>query len=53
MTLGDLCAAIEEAGGMGDLIALKLLLPQFKAEMAQVDGFLRAFCMPERKSEYA
>ena len=38
--LGELCAAIEEAGNRNEFDALDVLLPRFEAEMDAVEGYL-------------
>ncbi len=40
LALGELCAAMEEAGGAGDSAALNVLLPRFETEMAVVEDYL-------------
>ena len=40
LALGELCAALEQAGKGGDTSALALLLPKFEQELAGVEGFL-------------
>jgi HPt (histidine-containing phosphotransfer) domain-containing protein len=42
LTLGELCAAIEEEGKAGDSDALNVLLPRFEAEMTRVDQYLES-----------
>ena len=40
MTLGQLCAGIEQAGVAGDTQALVASAPRFKAEMLAIDEYL-------------
>jgi len=40
LALGELCAAIEQAGKAGQIDVLTALLPHFEAEMAVVDEYL-------------
>jgi signal transduction histidine kinase/CheY-like chemotaxis protein/HPt (histidine-containing phosphotransfer) domain-containing protein len=48
LKLGDLCSAMEAAAAAGELAALAALLPQFEAEMAAVDGYLRSWQAHDR-----
>ncbi|MDO8273021.1 MAG: PAS domain S-box protein [Gammaproteobacteria bacterium] len=43
LTLGDLCAAIEQAGKAGDMATLTALLPGFEQELASVESFLEGY----------
>ena len=43
LALGELCAAMEQAGKAGDTETLAVLLPKFDAEMAVVDEYLGSF----------
>ena len=40
LALGELCAAMEQAGKAGDMAALAMLLPRFEQELASVEDFL-------------
>jgi len=42
LKLGELCAAIEDAGTAGDLTTLTVLFSDFEREMSAVDGHLRS-----------
>ena len=48
LKLGDLCSAMEAAAAAGALTAMAALLPQFEAEMAAVDGYLRSWQAHDR-----
>jgi two-component system, sensor histidine kinase and response regulator len=50
LKLGDLCAAIEDAGRAGNSIALAGLMSQFEFEMKVVDGYLRNLSSVEAAS---
>ena len=50
LALGDLCAAMEQAGEAGGIEALARLLPRFEAEMAAVVEYLDAHWRKEEKS---
>jgi len=39
LALGELCAAMEQAGKDGDMAALSELLPKFEVEMDAVDKY--------------
>ena len=43
LALGDLCAAMEQAGKVGDMKTLAALLPKFEAELASVVGYLDGY----------
>jgi PAS domain S-box-containing protein len=43
LALGELCAAMEQAGRAGDTEALVALLPKFEAEMVVVDEYIGSF----------
>ena len=43
LALGELCAAMEQAGKAGDSEALAVLLPKFEQELASVEGFLEGY----------
>jgi PAS domain S-box-containing protein len=43
MALGELCAAMEQAGKANDAASLVLLLPRFEAELLRVNTFLHRF----------
>ncbi|OGT01468.1 MAG: hypothetical protein A3F73_04855 [Gallionellales bacterium RIFCSPLOWO2_12_FULL_59_22] len=43
LALGELCAAMEQAGKAGDMKALAVLLPGFEQELASVEGFLEGY----------
>jgi len=40
LALGELCAAMEQAGKVGDMEVLAVLLPKFEQELASVVGYL-------------
>jgi CheY-like chemotaxis protein/HPt (histidine-containing phosphotransfer) domain-containing protein len=42
LELGELSARMEQAGKAGDIEGLKVLLPQFDAELAAVDAYIRS-----------
>ena len=43
LALGELCAAMEQAGKAGDMAALAVLLLKFERELAGVEGFLEGY----------
>ena len=43
LALGELCAAMEQAGRAGDAEALVVLLPKFEMELASVERFLDGY----------
>jgi PAS domain S-box-containing protein len=43
LALGELCAAMEQAGKAGDAPNLVLLIPRFEAELERVNTFLHGF----------
>jgi len=43
LALGELCAAMEQAGKVGDMKTLAALLPKFEAELASVVGYLDGY----------
>ncbi|MFA7238645.1 MAG: PAS domain S-box protein [Sulfuricellaceae bacterium] len=43
LALGELCAAMEQAGKADDTEALAVLLPRFEQELAGVEGFLAGY----------
>ncbi|MEJ1959773.1 MAG: Hpt domain-containing protein [Nitrosomonadales bacterium] len=43
LALGELCAAMEQAGAMRDMAALAVLLPGFEREWADVEHFIEIF----------
>ncbi|MBI5430824.1 MAG: PAS domain S-box protein [Nitrosomonadales bacterium] len=45
LTLGELCAAMEQAGKAGDGKALTALLPRFEQEMSNVESFLEEYSL--------
>jgi CheY-like chemotaxis protein/HPt (histidine-containing phosphotransfer) domain-containing protein len=50
LALGELCAAMEQAGKSGDTEALMVVLPKFEMEMAAVDEYLGSSLKEEEKS---
>ena len=43
LALGELCAAMEQAGKAGDTATLAVLLPKFEQELASVESFLEGY----------
>jgi signal transduction histidine kinase/HPt (histidine-containing phosphotransfer) domain-containing protein/ActR/RegA family two-component response regulator len=43
LALGELCAAMEQAGKAGDNETLAALLPRFELELASVEGYLEGY----------
>jgi HPt (histidine-containing phosphotransfer) domain-containing protein len=43
LALGELCAAMEQAGKSGDAPTLELLMPRFEDELERVNTFLHRF----------
>ncbi len=50
LALGELCAAMEQAGKAGDAAIMERLLPGFEAERMAVDAYLGSLLKDEEKS---